>query len=88
MTIYSWDEAKRKSNLRKHGLDFADACIVLEGNPHTAEDTRFHYDERRYNAYGYSHTNLVCVTYMERNNGIRIISFRRATRREIRWLLG
>ena len=25
-----WDEAKRQSNLRKHGLDFADAAEVLE----------------------------------------------------------
>ena len=25
-----WDETKRQSNLRKHGLDFADAAEVLE----------------------------------------------------------
>ena len=25
-----WDEAKRQANLRKHGLDFADAGEVLE----------------------------------------------------------
>jgi uncharacterized DUF497 family protein len=25
-----WDEAKRNVNLQKHGLDFADACEVLE----------------------------------------------------------
>jgi uncharacterized DUF497 family protein len=27
---YEWDEAKRQSNLLKHGLDFADADLVLE----------------------------------------------------------
>jgi len=25
-----WDEAKRRSNLRKHGLDFVDAGVMLE----------------------------------------------------------
>ena len=28
--IYEWDEAKREANLAKHGLDFADADLVLE----------------------------------------------------------
>jgi len=27
---YEWDEAKRRTNLRKHGVDFADAVGVLE----------------------------------------------------------
>jgi len=30
--VYAWDEAKRKSNLKKHGLDFGDAYLVYE-NP-------------------------------------------------------
>lgn len=30
--MYIWNEAKRKSNLRKHGLDFKDAYLVHE-NP-------------------------------------------------------
>jgi len=30
--VYVWDEAKRKSNLEKHGLDFKDAYLVHE-NP-------------------------------------------------------
>jgi len=29
-TRLSWDEAKRQANLRKHGLDFADAGEVLD----------------------------------------------------------
>lgn len=27
---YEWDEAKRQENLRKHGVDFADAIAALE----------------------------------------------------------
>jgi uncharacterized DUF497 family protein len=30
--VYEWDEAKRRSNLKKHGYDFADADAVYE-NP-------------------------------------------------------
>lgn len=30
IAIYEWDEAKRATNLEKHGLDFADAQLVYE----------------------------------------------------------
>ncbi|MRW87108.1 BrnT family toxin [Pseudoduganella sp. FT26W] len=83
MTIYTWDEAKRKSNLRNHGLDFADAAAVIEDfNSVTVEDKRYHYDERRFLTLGFSLGQEVAVIYTERNNGTRIISFRKASRRE------
>ncbi|MYN25690.1 BrnT family toxin [Duganella levis] len=84
MTIYTWDEAKRKSNLCKHGLDFADACAVLEAEALVIEDFRHDYGEQRYNAYGWWNAQIVCITYTERRNGLRIISFRKATRQESR----
>jgi hypothetical protein len=37
---FSWDEAKRQENLRKHGLDFADASEVFEGTTFTVENNR------------------------------------------------
>jgi uncharacterized DUF497 family protein len=50
--LYSWDERKRASNLRKHGVDFAivqnfdfEAALVLR-------DDRKNYGEERYRAYG------------------------------------
>jgi uncharacterized DUF497 family protein len=82
MSIYTWDEAKRQSNLRKHGLDFADAAAVLAGTTLTKEDLRFQYGERRFNTLGYFQGEEVSITHTERHNGIRIISFRKATRRE------
>ncbi|RFP18470.1 BrnT family toxin [Duganella sp. BJB475] len=82
MTTYTWDETKRLSNLRKHGLDFADAPPVIEGAYSTVEDVRFRYSERRYNAYSYFQTYAAVVTYAEENDEIRIISFRKATKRE------
>jgi hypothetical protein len=84
MTTYTWDEAKRQSNLRKHGLDFADAPAVLEDDAYSIEDTSLQYSERRYNAVGSLQNTIVSITYTERNDEIRIISFRRATRRETR----
>ncbi|OEZ57267.1 BrnT family toxin [Duganella sp. HH105] len=68
MTTYTWDEAKRKANLRKHGLDFADAATVLEGNSATKEDTRFNYPERRFNTLGYLFGKSVVVTYTEEDD--------------------
>jgi uncharacterized DUF497 family protein len=82
MTIYTWDEAKRQSNLRKHGLDFADASVVFKGAVLVEDDLRFHFGERRFNTLGYFQGEEVSITHTERHNGIRIISFRKATRKE------
>ena len=65
MTTYTWDEAKRKSNLRKHGLDFADAATVIEGKSYTEEDMRYHYAERRYLTIGYFEGKVVVVVFTE-----------------------
>ena len=88
MTTYTWDEAKRKSNLRKHGLDFADAPAVIKGKSYTEEDMRYLYVERRYITIGYFEGKAVVVVFTEDDDEVRIISFRKATRRERRGLLG
>jgi uncharacterized DUF497 family protein len=82
MTIHTWDEAKRRSDLRKHGLDFADASAVFDWRPVTYEDTRFRYNERRFSTIGISHGDTVVVTYTEHDDEIHIISFRKADKRE------
>jgi uncharacterized protein len=38
---YDWDEIKRRVNLRKHGIDFADVVHIFDGLTVTIEDTRF-----------------------------------------------
>jgi uncharacterized protein len=38
---YEWDDAKSRSNLPKHGLDFGDAEQVLSGPCVTFLDDRF-----------------------------------------------
>lgn len=88
MACYTWDEAKRKRNFSVHGLDFANAATVIEqGNSLTMEDMRYHYNERRYLTLGFFQGREVAVIYTERNNGKRIISFRKATRKERKALL-
>lgn len=49
---FTWDEAKRRLNLRNHEIDFVDAEQVFAGLTSTFEDDRFSYDERRFVALG------------------------------------
>jgi uncharacterized protein len=79
---FTWSEAKRASNLKKHGLDFVDAPSVFEGVTFTFEDDRFSYDEQRYVTLGLLAGIPVSVVHTESDHEIRIISFRKATSRE------
>ena len=38
--VITWDEEKRRANLRKHGFDFVDAGTVFDGVTYTYEDDR------------------------------------------------
>ncbi len=49
---FTWDERKRSTNLRDHGLDFVDAARVFEGVTITYEDDRFDYGEQRFVTLG------------------------------------
>jgi len=79
---FTWSDAKRASNLKKHGLDFVDAPAVFEGVTFTFEDDRFSYDEQRYVTLGLLAGIPVSVVHTESDHEIRIISFRKATSRE------
>lgn len=82
MILLEWDEAKRKSNLIRHGFDFADAEEVFESETTTVVDDRFDYGEVRYVSFGMLKDLLVAVVYTEVDETIRIISMRRTTRNE------
>jgi uncharacterized protein len=82
MTRFQWDEAKRAVNLRKHGLDFRSAARVFAGTTFTYEDGRFAYSEQRFVTLGFLGESAVSIIHTESPQAIRIISFRRATRRE------
>jgi uncharacterized DUF497 family protein len=81
---YEWDNGKAAENLRKHGVDFADAIAALE-DPNRVEeiDTRFVYDDERTQIIGMAHGKVLFVIMTLRGvDTCRIISARKATRHE------
>ncbi len=83
--IYEWDEAKRESNLQKHGLDFAIADLVYEADfKVTVETTRELGLERRYMDLAEVEGVILVLIYSLRGKAIRCISMRPAKRRERR----
>lgn len=79
---FSWGEAKRRSNLSDHGLDFVDAPRVFDGVTYTIEDDRFDYGEERFVTLGLLDGVVVSIVHTESPQQIRVISFRKATKRE------
>lgn len=84
----TWSEAKRAANLKTHGLDFVDAVSVFEGVTFTFEDDRFSYGEQRFVTLGLLSGIPVSVVHTESESEIRIISFRKATKREAKIYFG
>jgi uncharacterized protein len=78
-----FDQAKSDRNLRERGLAFERARELLEGQPVVVEDGRRDYRERRLIAYGNIDGRLHVCVFTMRESAFRIISLRRATRREI-----
>lgn len=83
--MFVWDNAKRQENLRKHGIDFADAKQIFLGLTFTVEDDREAYGEQRFLTLGLLDDQVVSVMHTERGAGIRIISIRKATKHEARF---
>ena len=79
---FTWSEAKRNLSLKNYGLDFVDAPRVFEGVTFTFEDDRFAYGEQRFVTLGLLAGIPVSIVHTENEYEIRIISFRKATRRE------
>ena len=79
---FEWDEAKRLSNLRRHGINFEFAPQIFDGVTDTVADNRFDYGENRFLTFGFLREQVVVIAHTERNKNIRIISIRKATRNE------
>jgi len=74
---FTWDEAKRNSNIQDHGLDFIDAKQVFFGPTFTFEDSRFSYGEERFVTLGMLTGFIVSIVHTETPHTIRIIPFAR-----------
>jgi uncharacterized DUF497 family protein len=80
---FEWDEEKNKENIRKHGLDFADAREIFEAPMLTSPDTREDYGEDRWIGIGFLKNFAAVVAYTEREgNVVRIFSLRKALKHE------
>lgn len=82
---FTWNEAKRLTNLKKHGLDFAEAERVFSGPTATDEDARADYGERRWNTIGLLGVKVVVITHTETEDHLHIISMREAEKHEARF---
>ncbi len=84
--LFEWDPEKAASNVRKHSVAFEEACTVF-GDPLALlkPDPDHSVDEMRYILLGTStQEKLLVVAFAERPPRTRLISARRATRRERR----
>ena len=78
-----WDEAKRASNLLKHGLDFLDVVLVLD-SPYRLDVETVRRGEARTQSFAYVFDVLTVLTVVHSTRGgvLRIISFRPASEEE------
>jgi uncharacterized DUF497 family protein len=79
---YEWDEAKRQSNIQKHGIDFLGIEKVFAGQTITVLDDRIDYGEPRFVTVGLLRGHVVVIAHTETDEVIRIISVRKATKNE------
>ncbi len=81
---FEWDPDKAKSNLKRHGVSFEDAMTVFfDPLSATFDDPDHSVNERRFVTIGYSSRHvLTVVCHTERRGAVRLISARRATKRE------
>ena len=79
---FEWDEEKRRKNLQRHGIDFADVWQVFENGVITVADDRFDYGEIRFLTLGLLFGEVVAVSHTETDDIIRIISTRKAEKYE------
>jgi uncharacterized DUF497 family protein len=83
--MYERDEAKRRENIRRHGIDFAVVEDIDWDNAVTFEDLRQRYAEQRWVAFGPIGPKLYALVFTERGGDVtRVISLREATKRKKR----
>ena len=83
MLEFEWDDEKARHNREKHGISFEEAKAVFR-DPFALEflDTRFDYGEERFITIGMSAKGVLTAVNTQRDERIRLISARRATRGE------
>lgn len=85
-TTFDWDEQKNRENTRKHGVSFEEAqTVFLDENAVRFHDPEHSGTEDRFLILGTSlksRTLVVCHCYRDEERVIRLISARKANRKE------
>lgn len=83
---FEWDENKNQANIEKHGISFLEASTVFyDENAVLFDDPDHSESEDRFLIIGFSQKARICIVshcYRGNDDVIRIISARKATRRE------
>ena len=79
---FEWDEAKRLSNIQRHGFDFVGIESAFTDYPFTILDDRFNYEENRFVTFGMFQGRVVAIVHTETDDVTRIISVRKASKNE------
>ena len=83
---FEWDENKNKINQKKHNISFEEAKTVFyDDNAILFDDPDHSIGEERFLIIGISQTEKLCIVshcYREKDDIIRIISARKATKTE------
>jgi len=80
---FEWDPAKTQANLKKHGVDFADAALTLEDEPALTIPDHAATTEQRFITLAMDPLGrILVIVYAWRDERVRLISARKATRRE------
>ncbi|ECY7903754.1 BrnT family toxin [Salmonella enterica subsp. enterica serovar Virchow] len=88
-TVFEWDEVKAASNYRKHGIRFEEAARVFDDPFHLSIQDRYENGEYRWQSIGMVRDCMMVVVahttrFEDGTEIIRLISARRAERRELR----
>jgi len=83
---FQWDPAKAKTNVKKHGLEFADAVGVFDDPDTITMEEPASQGEQRFLSIGLDILGrIIVVAYTYRGEGIHLISAREATKKEVRF---
>ena len=83
--MLTWDEAKRKQNIKNHGLDFVGCDAIWDRFTVTREDKRQNYGEVRLVCFGLLEAKVVVMVYSEHLKGLHVISLLKAEKHEARY---
>ena len=84
MLLFEWDPNKAKENLEMHGVSFDEASTAFRDTLSLAIYDPLHSEqEDRFVLIGSSHRNrLLVIVHTERGDNIRLISARKASKKE------